>query len=329
MGATESAQTLTPHLCSRMAKPTATIAGPTPAKGAPIIHSDVLLALSLQSCLQHVYSWITQLLGHSGFSPASKVVQSLGTGSDFSFASACGQPTSPCVLPELVEAELCPLWAFCEWGYCGGSPQPLPSSAHVNNGVSVVDLGSFLCTPLIVSWTTLQALQVVSLQPTPVLSLGLSSEDQVSAPSLLHTPVDLCLGLGSVGKWPLCCSLCSDCCKLAALLSSEPLKLPFCPIWSPHWWRGFPGWGNFSSFTAPFQGCRPHPDSFLFLLSYWLCGDHSCHFGFMRSLPAFSSYSVKIVPRVDVFFMYLWEEVSSTSFSSAILIWLQFSLSLE
>ena len=44
----------------------------------------------------------------------------------------------------------------------------------------------------------------------------------------------------------------------------------------------------------------------------------SCNFGIMRSLPAFSRYSVKIVPHVDVFFMYLWEEINSTSFSSAI-----------
>ena len=107
---------------------------------------------------------------------------------------------------------------------------PLPSSAQVNSGTSVAYPGSFLRTTLVAAWSTLQPLQTVSTQPIPVPLPGLSSEAQVSAPSLLHTPVDLCLGLGSVGKWPLCCSLCSDCCKLAALLSSEPLKLPFCPI---------------------------------------------------------------------------------------------------
>ena len=37
-------------------------------------------------------------------------------------------------------------------------------------------------------------------------------------------------------------------------------------------------------------------------------------------LPEFSRYSVRIVPHVNVFLMYLWEEVSSTSFYSTILI---------
>ena len=58
---------------------------------------------------------------------------------------------------------------------------PIPSS--INSGTSVADPSSFLRTPLIVAWTTLQPLQVVSTQPTPVLSPDLSSETQVSASS--------------------------------------------------------------------------------------------------------------------------------------------------
>ena len=41
--------------------------------------------------------------------------------------------------------------------------------------------------------------------------------------------------------------------RQATVLSSEPLKLPSCPGLFPNSWRGFAGWGNFSSFTAPAQ----------------------------------------------------------------------------
>ena len=63
---------------------------------------------------------------------------------------------------------------------------PLPLSTHVNNGASMVDPDSFLHTPLVAVWTTLQHLQAVSKQPTPVLFLGLSAAAQVSVPNL-HT----------------------------------------------------------------------------------------------------------------------------------------------
>ena len=46
----------------------------------------------------------------------------------------------------------------------------------------MADLGSVLSTPPVATWTTLQLLWAVSLQPTPVLSPGLSTQAWVSAP---------------------------------------------------------------------------------------------------------------------------------------------------
>lgn len=57
---------------------------------APVICLDVPWALSLQTLLGRINQWITQLLGHSGFSPASEVAQPLGISLDFSPNSACG-----------------------------------------------------------------------------------------------------------------------------------------------------------------------------------------------------------------------------------------------
>lgn len=70
---------------------------------------------------------------------------------------------------------------------------------------------------------------------------------------------------------------------------------------------------------------RSHPDSFFLFPAHptWLCSD-----GVVLVVwdlpPTFSRYSVRIVPHVNVFFMYLWEEVTTMSFCSAILISLSF-----
>ena len=89
------------------------------------------------------------------------------------------------------------------------------------------------------------------------------------------------------------------CHKLTAVLFSEPLKFHFCPSSSPSCWRRFLGWRNLSSFTAPFQGCWSHPIFFFFSLYFILLGYMVIFLVILVSwdrLPAFSSYSVRIVP---------------------------------
>ena len=141
------------------------------------------------------------------------------------------------------------------------------------------------------------------------------------------------LGLGSTGWWqgaqgddtePLCWFLCFACHRPAAVLTSEPLKLPFCLGWSPHGEGASQGEGTF-----PLHSSLPRnkscPDSSFCFHPIWSHGDLSCFFFFFFVFwdppPAFSRYFVRIIPHVDVFLMYLWDEVSSTSFYSPILIW--------
>ena len=65
-----------------------------------------------------------------------------------------------------------------------------------------------------------------------------------------------------------------------------------------------------------------HLDAFFLPYPTWLRGDLSRSFGYIGDLlPISSWFSVRIIPHVDVFLMYLWDEVSSTSFYSPILIW--------
>ena len=128
----------------------------------------------------------------------------------------------------------------------------------------------------------LACLRAASPSPLP----DLSAEAWVSAPSPL-TSADKRLGLGSAARWPgasVLILLCSACHKPIAALASEPLKLPICPI-CPRQWRGFAGWGNFYSFTAPSQGRSSRPDSLFFFLSSYmgLHGGLSCNVGCMRS----------------------------------------------
>ena len=80
-------------------------------------------------------------------------------------------------------------------------------------------------------------------EPGPVFSSGLSTEIQISLPSLCaHQQGVPWEGECSDGHGPsVLVSLSSACCKLAGALSSEPLNLPICPSWSPGWLRVFPG----------------------------------------------------------------------------------------
>lgn len=70
----------------------------------------------------------------------------------------------------------------------------------------MADLGSILCKPLVVAWTTLQSLWAVSVQPTLVLSLGLHKDnivwfhlDDVTSKSVRVKP--WFAGAGGRGKW--------------------------------------------------------------------------------------------------------------------------------
>ena len=90
------------------------------------------------------------------------------------------------------------------------------------------------------------------------------------------------------------------------LPSAHPLFIP-CPCQ----WRGFLVCGNFSSFTAPSQRCRSRPYSFVSVFSFFFCptqvrGVFLAFWEVWGLLPVFSWCSVRVVPHVDVFLMYLW-----------------------
>lgn len=148
------------------------------------------------------------------------------------------------------------------------------------------------------------------------------------------------LRLGSAGQqhWPsVYLSLCSGCHKLAAAFSSEALKLQFCPSQPLCLWGGFPGYRNLSSFTAPFQGVQDPSwflSDFLFLFLFFsnpVTWRFSCSFSSLRFFCQHwvGIHSVKIIPRVDVFLMYLWKKLGFISYYSAILGALQMCLTLK
>ena len=96
----------------------------------------------------------------------------------------------------------------------------------------------------------------------------------------------------------LSCLLQAGCCTL---LWASKLR---CLIWFPSHWRRLPGWGKEEPFpcTATSQGHRSHPDFFYFpiiprsSMVIFLAALVAWHL-----LPAFSGYSVRTVPHVDVF----------------------------
>ena len=106
--------------CLYMCPPTkfaAATMGPTPAVGALITHPEVHQVLSSQ-------------IGHWWCKSGSQL---LGIGSDFSPASACGQPTIACTL------EPCLQWACWKWDRMVG---PCPSFyTCVNDRASLMDQG--------------------------------------------------------------------------------------------------------------------------------------------------------------------------------------------
>ena len=103
--------------------------------------------------------------------------------------------------------------------------------------------------------------------------------------------------------------------KLVAALSSEALKLCTCPV------RGSFLLYNHSSLPGA-QVLSPLLSLSLsfFFHPNWLCGGFLALSEVWGLLPVFSRCSMQTVWHIGVFWTYLWEEVSSMSYSSAILI---------
>ena len=145
---------------------------------------------------------------------------------------------------------------------------------------------------------------------------GLTSKAQASAPHP-HLPWLVRRQASQAGeRWsaPILCVVISLLCPLhpcccALLCGSEASPTP--PTSCPHEWRGSLVCGNFSSFTAPSQKCWSCLYSFVSVSSFFFCPTQ-VPWGFLAFgevwglLPAFNRCSVRVVPHVDVFLMYLW-----------------------
>ena len=124
----------------------------------------------------------------------------------------------------------------------------------------------------------------------------------------------LCAGISLLcPPHPCCCSL---------LCGSEPLPLrhPQSPPakWFPSVWKPF-------LLHSSLPLVQVLSLFFLSVFSFLFCptqvrGEFLAFWEVWGLLPAFSRCSVGVVPHVDVFLMYLWEEVSSMSFYSTVLI---------
>ena len=153
-------------------------------------------------------------------------------------------------------------------------------------------------------------------QPSPVLSLGsdLRSQSLCSQPPPIPVGwTDKPLGLVSAGQhW----SSVRESLHFAfrtpvAVLSSVAQKLPTSttPCLCPR--RGFLVCGNLSSFTPASHWFRSLPCSFVSVFSFLFCltqvrGEFLAFWKVWSLLPAFSRFSVGVVPHVDVFLIYFW-----------------------
>ena len=248
----------------------------------------------------------------------------MGISLDFSLAFTCWQPASACNLPEFIDVALHPLWALWEWG-CYSRLHPSLWACILTMGLQWWT-GAPSCTHL-QFWLGLDhtlATAAVSAQITPVFSWVCLLKLEFSTQSL-STPAVMHLGLGSTGWWqgsqgddtePLCWFLCFTCC--AHLWASEASFLSW--LISPLVKELLKVREHFL-FIAPSQGTSPVLiPIFAFILSGHMV-IFLTFFVFWDPPPAFSRYFVRIIPHVDVFLMYLWDEVSSTSFYSPVLIW--------
>ena len=160
-----------------------------------------------------------------------------------------------------------------------------PPFALVDSWAPIEDLGSILCTPLGMALHS----RPFRLSPRSQAKSysGVSQLKPKFQLPVLPTAAGAHLRLGSAPRWPglfVLVSLYSACCKLAAALSSEPLKLSVCPGWSPSWWKVFPGEESFLLPQLPPRVAGFVQILFFFSLSsYQLCVNLSCSFGCMRS----------------------------------------------
>ena len=206
---------------------------------------------------------------------------------------------------------------------------PLPLGMHINNGTSVVDPGWGSFVSDLQFWLGLDhtlATAAVSAQISPAFSLGLPSEvgGECSVPEHTSSRASW-IGEHRVLAESLCAGFSVS--PAASQRVCSPLSLwSFLSVLAdlPTGEGAAQGEGTFPlhSFFPRDKSC---PDSCLCFHPIWSYGDLSCIFFFFFVFwdppPAFSKYFVRIIPHVDVFLMYLWDEVSSTSFYSPILIW--------
>ena len=148
----------------------------------------------------------------------SKSMWPLRLSSDFIPTSEVGN-LKHCVLSELIEVELCPLWAHQEWSCHSRLHLSLLKPTGWQWGFSgeprLLPVQSSHC-----GQSTLQPFKDVSTQPIPVLSLAclLKAKFQLPVPKCTSR----CVGLRCAEKWrapSVLVSLCSACCKPAAVLS--------------------------------------------------------------------------------------------------------------
>ena len=154
---------------------------------------------------------------------------------------------------------------------------------------------------------------VHATSPSPLPGIRPKPEPQLPATARAGGWADKPLGLVSAGwhRSSVRESLHFALCTPVAVLSSTAPKLPLstsrrlCPQ------RGFLVCGKLSSFTNPSHWCRSHPYSFVSVFSLFFCptqvhGEFLAFWEVWDLLPAFSGCSIRAVPRVDVFLMYLW-----------------------
>ena len=154
----------------------------------------------------------------------------------------------------------------------------------------------------------------------PMSDLWSPSFGTQSLPSL----ADKHLRLGSAWWWywtPGQVSLCFALHKPVVVLSPKSLKLLFHPGWSSHQWGDFPGCGNIFLSQLPPKSTGPILIPFSLSLLFFFChtwfhGDFLALSEVWGLLPVFSRCFTRIVPHIDVFLIYLWQEVSSTSCTS-------------
>lgn len=125
--------------------------------------------------------------------------------------------------------------------------------------------------------------------------------------------------LRTVARASVWVSVCSAWHRWCAAFS-EPLKLLFCPSWSPCQWGRFSECGNFPTFLKLPPGVCIQSGFlfFAFLSSYLIMVIFLVLSHVQCILLVFSSCSVRAVPFVGVCFYDLWEEVCTMSYYSTI-----------